>query len=339
MSKTKICELCKKGFDYQCGEFSNHLKSEHEITREQYIILTEYGEIKPKCQCGYCEDDSKFIKRKNEFHVINPEHKKFDWLEEQYVFKFGIPACETCGESVNFNRGIPRRYCSIKCRPGTWNQKKVRQTVKKKYRVDNVMDVKRVKNKHKKSIVKVWRDNKESIISKSKKTKFERHGNENFVNVKKMKETCLKNYGVDSFSKTDEFREIASKTAIKTNEDSKFLPIEKYEDTDLYYQGSYEKKFLDYCRSKKVLNKLENSKTFKYLKEDRFAGIRHIPDFKFGDDYIVEIKSTYIMNLQGGKKIIEAKKRAVESTGMKYLLIIDNNFRKFNETFEYSKIS
>jgi len=331
MSKIKNCELCDKRFNYKCGEFSNHLKSEHGITREEYVVLTECDGLKPKCKCGYCTEDSKFIKRKNEFHTINPEHRKFEWLEKQYVLKFGTPTCETCENEVNINRGIPRRYCSIKCRPGTWNQEKVRQTVKNKYKADNVMDVKKVKNKHKKSVIKNWKDNRESIIKKTKNTKFYRYGDENFVNVKKIKETCLEIYGVDSFSKTDEFREIASKTAIKTNEENKFLPIEKYKDTNLYYQGSYEKMFLDYCGSKEVLHHIENSKVFKYLKEDKFAGIRHLPDFQFRDDYIIEIKSTYIMNLQGGEKVINAKRRAVEARGFKYVIILDNNFNVFDK--------
>lgn len=334
MSKKKRCKICDGEFDYQCGEFSNHLKSEHGITREEYVVITEYDGEKPKCQCGYCEDDAKFIKRKNEFHSINPEHRKFDWIQEQYVLRLGEPKCETCGESVNFKRGVPNRYCSIKCRPGTWNQEKVKQTVREKYGVDNVMDVKEIRNKQSKSITETWNNKKGSILKKAKKTRLERHGDENYNNPKKMKATLLSRYGVDSYSKTDEFREMASRTVIKTNEENKFLPIEKYEDTDLYYQGSYEKRFLDYCRSKGILHQLENSNAFKYLKEDRFAGTRHLPDFKFGDDYIIEIKSTYIMNLQGGEKVIEAKRRAVEVSGAKYLLILDNDFNEFDKLLD-----
>jgi endogenous inhibitor of DNA gyrase (YacG/DUF329 family) len=331
MSKKKECKICGEEFEYQCGEFSNHLKLEHRITREEYVVLTEHGGKKPKCQCGYCENDSKFINRKGEFHVINPEHRKFDWIQGQYILKFGEPKCETCGESVNFNRGVPYTYCSKKCKPGTWNQEKVRQTVRDKYGVDNVMDVQEIRDKQSESITETWNKKKGSILRKSKKTKLERHGDENYNNPEKMKSTLLLKYGVNSYSKTDEFREIASKTAIKTNEENKFLPIEKYEDTDLYYQGSYEKRFLDYCGSKGVLHQLENSKSFKYLKEDRFAGTRHLPDFKFMDDYIIEIKSTYIMNLQGGEKVIEAKRRAVKVCGMKYLLILDNDFSEFDD--------
>lgn len=64
MSKTKICKLCNKELDYQCGEFSNHLKLEHGITREEYVVITEHEGVHPKCQCGYCEDDATFMKRK-----------------------------------------------------------------------------------------------------------------------------------------------------------------------------------------------------------------------------------------------------------------------------------
>ncbi len=334
MSKTKICTLCGKGFDYQCGEFSNHLKLEHGITREEYIVLTEHFNKKPKCQCGYCGDDAEFISRKNEFHKINPEHRKFDWIQERYLLKFGEPKCETCGNNVNFKRGVPNKYCSIRCRPGTWNQVKVKQTVRNKYGVENVMDVKKIRDKSTNSAKRTWSRKGKSIIRKIKKTKLDKYGDENYVNVQKIKKTCLKKYGVDSFSKTDEFREIASKTAIKTNEENKFLPIEKYEDTDLYYQGSYEKRFLDYCRSKGVLHQLENSKVFKYLKEDRFAGTRHLPDFKFRDNYIIEIKSTYIMELQGGEKVIKAKERAVVAGGMNYLLVLDNDFNEFDKLLD-----
>jgi very-short-patch-repair endonuclease len=40
-------------------------------------------------------------------------------------------------------------------------------------------------------------------INKIKKTKLNRYGNENYVNVKKAKDTCLKKYGVDNSSKSD----------------------------------------------------------------------------------------------------------------------------------------
>ena len=89
--------------------------------------------------------------------------------------------------------------------------------------------------------------------------------------------------------------------------------------------------FLDYCKEKGVLKYLSNPKSFKYLKEDRIIGIRHLPDFKFKNEYIIEIKSTYIMNLQGVKRVIKAKRNAVESNGFKYLFILDNDFSAFDK--------
>ena len=44
-------------------------------------------------------------------------------------------------------------------------------------------------------------------ISKIKKTKLERYGNENYNNREKMKKTNIKLFGVDSFSKTNEYKE------------------------------------------------------------------------------------------------------------------------------------
>ena len=42
---------------------------------------------------------------------------------------------------------------------------------------------------------------------KSKKTKKEHFGNENFTNPKQRKKTCLERYGVDNYTKTEEYRE------------------------------------------------------------------------------------------------------------------------------------
>jgi len=65
---------------------------------------------------------------------------------------------------------------------------------------------------------------------------------------------------------------------------------------------------------------------------------RHLPDFKFKDDYIIEIKSSYVMKRQGGEKVIDAKKTSVESTGMKYLLILDNDFSEFDKILREKEV-
>jgi len=46
-----------------------------------------------------------------------------------------------------------------------------------------------------------------------KKTKFKRHGDENYVNVEKSKETNNKRYGVDFYMQTDEYRASIKQTS------------------------------------------------------------------------------------------------------------------------------
>lgn len=330
MEKFKKCELCDKIFNYQCGDFSNHLKENHYLTREEYIINTLYSGIRPKCQCGFCINDAKFISRKNLFHKINPKHRDFKWLEERYIEKYGQPICKGCNEKpVSFHRGKPNTYCSLSCKPSNWNQEQVNKTVMDKYGVNNVMDIDFVKEKVKIASTNSWKYNKKQVIKKIKKTKLDKYGDENYINLEKMRETCLKNHGVDSYSKTDVFRKLASDNIIKTNENNSFLLIKQYKNTNLYYQGTYEYRFLEYCENIGIINLIKRSKSFKYLKEDIKFGIKHLPDFEFKNTYIIEIKSTYILNKQGGFDKINAKKRSVESNHYQYLLILDNNFDEF----------
>ena len=148
MSKKVICKLCNFEFDYQSGSFSNHLKNEHKISKEQYVVLIEYGGIHPKCQCGYCNDDAKFIDRKNKFYNKNSEHKSFDWIKQKYIEKNGVPFCVGCKKKpVEFYRGKPNLYCCHECQPSNWNQEQVKKTVIERYGVDNIMKVKTHKDK------------------------------------------------------------------------------------------------------------------------------------------------------------------------------------------------
>ena len=51
------CEICGKEFSYQkessCrAQLTNHIKKDHKMSLEQYIIQTKYNGIHPKCPCG-----------------------------------------------------------------------------------------------------------------------------------------------------------------------------------------------------------------------------------------------------------------------------------------------
>jgi len=147
----------------------------------------------------------------------------------------------------------------------------------------------------------------------------------------KMKITYLKNLGVDHPSKLLINRQNSSKRMINNNSLFNFTncyKIKKYKDTDLCYQSLYEYHFLEYCEKNNILNRVKNGNVYDFLPEDSDHGFRTITDFCI-DDTEIEIKSTYILEIQGGDIVLNIKRSSVERTGKKYLLILDKKYSEF----------
>jgi len=70
------CELCDKEFANNLGgQLTNHLLNDHQITMEEYIIITAYNNVPPKCQCGNCLENPSFVRGK--FLKFAVEHNTF----------------------------------------------------------------------------------------------------------------------------------------------------------------------------------------------------------------------------------------------------------------------
>jgi len=95
-----------------------------------------------------------------------------------------------------------------------------------------------------------------------------------------------------------------------------------------YYQGSYEFDFLELCEKIGILNKIKNGNYYEYLKEDKIYGNKTLTDFSYLN-YEIEIKSSFILEKQGGLEKLKAKKRAVESKNKKYIFILDKEYKEF----------
>lgn len=308
------CKLCENEYHKQSGAFTLHLNNCHGITLEEYIIITKYNNIPPKCACGLCNEIPNF--NRGEFKTYYKNHNKFKIRENLYIKKFGEPKCMRCDNIVGFHRGIPNKYCSYKCLPNRWNQEKVKRTLMKNHGVSNPMYIPGVVEKIHSKI-----DRKEQI-RKSQITKKSRYKNGAF-DPDKMKATMLKKYGVSSYSKTKEFRILASKTVINTMKSGKMFKIKKYKDTSLTYQSSYELDFLELCESQGILGKIKNGSRFKFENGKYFLN-----DFGL-DQYEIEIKSNYWFKQQGGQEYIKKRKNIVESHGKKYLFILDKEYKDF----------
>jgi very-short-patch-repair endonuclease len=131
---------------------TRHIRSEHDLTKKEYVIETEYDGEPPKCACGLCDKEPNFARGSFSEYAVG--HDSHEWQEEKYVEKYGQPTCEYCGEEVGFRRGEPNKYCSQKCCGKdvggfTQNetQEKIKRVCKEKYGVENPSELDEVKQK------------------------------------------------------------------------------------------------------------------------------------------------------------------------------------------------
>lgn len=133
----------------------------------------------------------------------------------------------------------------------------------------------------------------------------------------KKKQTCLKNYGVEN---PIQFYDIF----LKSQKNGKNIKL--HEETNLFYRGSYEKHFLDYCFKngikveKGVIIKINNNNKNKYYYSDFFIRNKNL---------VVEIKSSYYYNKY--LELNELKKEYTLKNGYDYIIIIDKNYDEFNK--------
>jgi hypothetical protein len=339
-----VCFICKEEFkDNSGGQLTNHTLKNHNIYKEDYFILTKLDGVEPICSCG-CNVRPTFYR--NRFLKYASGHDNPEFKEKSFIEKNGDPTCETCGNLVKFTRGVPNKYCSFKCHPCNWNQDKVKETVKEKYGVDNIMEVEEFKQKQSESQKKLWTENHEKQLNKIKKTSFDKYGfefaSQNESIKEKQRSSMLANHGFEHYSKTSKFRKDASERMISNNpmknpitvlkciitqsKNNKWTSICKtYKQTDLKYQSSYEYDFLEFCENRGIINLIKKSPTFQYINKNSY----HFPDYIYNNEYVIEIKSKWILELQGGYEVIKEKKRSVEISKYKYLLIIDKDYIQF----------
>lgn len=191
------------------------------------------------------------------------------------------------------------------------------------------------------------------VLNKMMATKFDKYGDPTFVNVEKIKSTSLKRYGIIGYNN----REKCKNTKFKNHGDPFYTNREKAEQTmeerygekysahikeifekqqknamlakihkstGLYYRGSYEKQFLDYCFSKNI--NIKQGPTIRY----EFEGdeLIYYPDFYYEPlNLIIEIKSEYTFKKDLKKNLL--KKKGCKIQGYNFIFIIDKFMKEF----------
>jgi G:T-mismatch repair DNA endonuclease (very short patch repair protein) len=144
------CQICHDVIANNLGgQFTNHLKTVHSSSLEEYAILANFGGVSPVCKCGLCEERPVFYRGKFQQYAFG--HDSFEKRAEMYVSKFGIPKCLTCGVDVGFKRGKPNQYCSHTCSgkqhgfSKASTQNRIREVVREKHGVCNISQISSVK--------------------------------------------------------------------------------------------------------------------------------------------------------------------------------------------------
>ncbi len=169
-------------------------------------------------------------------------------------------------------------------------------------------------------------------VNKIKKTKLERHGDENYNNRSKSSKTKLEKYGDENYNNQDKYKKtMIERYGVDNNMKNSLLFIKNQKSRysinkigDLYYQSSYELDFI-----KKIGNiKIENGPSIEY----KIGSKNHVyhSDFYLPEhNLICEIKSNYIYNKE--LEINNIKRENCIKNGYNFIFIIDKDYSELEK--------
>ena len=299
----KLVSLCcNKKVLIKCPKCEN----EREITLNNYTTVMKKGH---NYTCTKCNTFNS-----NMLRIYNVENSM---NIDKFVNKILETKLEKYGDENYNNREKCKETCLEKYGVENYNNlEKYKETCLEKYGVDNVSKIDEIKKKKKATLKSNY--NVDSMLS-LKRVQDKKH------------ETVLKKYGVDNVFQLDWVKEKSKITLSKKYGVDYLVTLPnkrykiKYDDRfKLYYQGTYEKDFLDFCLDNnlkiskpKFINYEFNDKTYKYF-----------PDFYYEPlNLLIEIKSDYIFELQKDKNI--AKHNYSILNNYNHIFIINKNYYEF----------
>ncbi len=249
-------------------------------------------------------------------------------------------------------------------------KEKNKQTCLKNHGVENVYQSEKIKEKCRKTKKEKYGDENFTNRDKAKQTCLKNHGVEwslmdpsireigtqtmisiygenplsNIIIKKKKEETSLKKYGVKSPNQSKVVKKHKEESYIRKfgvknimNDEKIFLKCQinglkrnRFKESDIHYQGTYE---LDFLEKYYDLIELENGKTHRYLFKQKnrvYYSDFFIPSLNL----IVEVKSKYYYNRELEKN--NAKKESVINEGYNYIMILDKDYTEFEKLLSIS---
>ena len=193
------------------------------------------------------------------------------FIEKLYCFYHNInkvPICPLCGKNTNFygfKRGYSK-FCSNECSNNSNETKeKFKNTMIKKFG-----SYEKYIEYHKKQYKEKTKDKPIININKAKQTCLKKYGVDSYTKTEeykiKSKQTHIERYGVDNYTKTEEYKIKTKQTKLQKYGNEKFTNIEKHKRTCLLKYGvdniSKTKHYKDIMLSKKddIVEKIYQTK-------------------------------------------------------------------------------
>ena len=294
------------------------------ILKIKTVIMKEFK--KNEQGLFVCEEcGKKYADYKNGLcHHIYKCHNAREYYDK-WIKLDGENLCQICKLPTKFIAlsGGYKNTCSSKC-SNEYRAQKIKKSVQDKYDVDNVYQIKTVKDKRN-TTMKIrygaeQASNCECLKEKRKQTFINIWGVNAYVITSEFKQkrkmTMLKKYGVENNSQNIENFEKGQKTR---------LTIKQFKNTNVWYQGSYELDFLEKYHDK--FSDIKRSHSIKYIFENKNK-VYH-PDFYIPSlNLIIECKNKWLY--ERDKIKIEAKKKATIANGFNYIIILDKDYNDFN---------
>jgi len=304
------------------------------------MIVDEFIEIKVPHKTVRYYRDIGYDCNVNDIILIRPEH-----LPKSSEVRINVK-CSNC-ESINnisnnnyINKQL-KKYEIYVCKNCSHIHRK--KTMLERYGVEYYSKHKDFKDKVEKTSLDRYNVSNYTktteYIEKSKNTSNIKYGEDHYMknndNYKKLQETLIFRYGVDNPSKINgvniEKRILTnlSKYGVEHAIQNDIVfnkKVNRKKIDELYYDSSYELKFINFCKEKEIY--IERMKGIKYKFDDKEKV--YYPDFYLPKyNLIVEIKSKYTYNCDFNKNI--SKQESCINMGYNFLFIIDNEFNEFLE--------
>jgi hypothetical protein len=225
--------------------------------------------------------------------------------------------CDYCGEIISvkkskYNRNVKTngKFSCKKCGPD-----KYRETCLEKYGVDNIIKLSKTHDKIKHTCLKKHGNENYRNTEQRDKTILNREGGYSSI-IEKYKQTCLERFGVENASQCPE---------IFAKQQKRRYEIHQFRDTDIFYQGTYEKDFLDKYYDKVKITKIKEIDYVFENKNKKYFSDYYIPKFNL----IVEVKSSYTYERYEEQNM--KKEKSCIDLEYNFIFIIDKKYSELEK--------